>query len=50
MKKILLIFALCASFVANLFALDATIEVVKDATKLPTIVVENLCANFKQDS
>ena len=32
MKKILLIFALCASFVANLFALDATIEVVKDAT------------------
>lgn len=42
MKKILICFALCC---VNLFALDATIEVVKDATKLPVIVVENLNSN-----
>lgn len=39
MRKILVCLVL---FCANVFALDATIEVVKDATKLPVIVVENL--------
>ncbi len=29
-------------FVCNIFAVDATIEIVKDTTKLPTIMVENL--------
>lgn len=44
-KQILMIFALCVVSVANLSAIDATIEVVKDATRLPTIVVENLNSN-----
>lgn len=39
MRKIWFYLALCC---VNLLALDATIEVVKDATKLPVIVVENL--------
>lgn len=39
MRKILVCLVLLC---ANVFALDATIEVVKDATKLPVIVVENL--------
>ena len=38
MRAIFFVVCLCVSA----FALDATIEVVKDATKLPTIVVENL--------
>lgn len=38
MKKLLI----CFVIIVNTFAIDATIEVVKDATKLPTIVVENL--------
>lgn len=45
MKKLLIILAICVAFVVNLDAIDATIEVVKDANKLPTIVVENLNEN-----
>lgn len=45
MRKFLMIFALCVASVVSVSALDATIEVVKDATKLPTIVIENLNSN-----
>lgn len=41
MRKLLL----CFMLIVNAFAIDATIEVIKDATKLPTIVVENLNAD-----
>lgn len=41
MRKLLICFIL----IVNVFAIDATIEVIKDATKLPTIVVENLNAD-----
>ncbi|MDE6886908.1 MAG: Tol-Pal system protein TolB [Helicobacteraceae bacterium] len=44
MKKLFIYFIL----VANLFAIDATIEIIKSAEKLPTIIVENL-NNDKND-
>ena len=33
---------ICFIFVINIFATDATMEIIKDTTKLPTIIVENL--------
>lgn len=44
MKKLFIYFIL----MANLFAIDATIEIIKSAEKLPTIIVENL-NNDKND-
>ncbi|RDU63171.1 Tol-Pal system protein TolB [Helicobacter sp. MIT 14-3879] len=41
MKKILIYFI----FTINLFAIDATVEIIKDTNKLPTITIENLNAN-----
>ncbi|RAX54082.1 translocation protein TolB [Helicobacter sp. 16-1353] len=40
-KKILVFFI----FIVNAFAFDATIEIIKDTTKLPNIMVENLNSN-----
>ncbi len=43
------IILICLALAIQLFAIDATIEIIKDTTKLPTVIVENL-NNDKNDA